>query len=410
MRKRKPLGWPKYMEARPSNGIVRYYWNAPSWARKRGCPLTSEKLGTDYAAAKARCDDYLNPLFDSWRTGGETDPDVIDRALVGSFDWAVAAYRADKKYTKLPARTRDSYDRALRDVADYALKDGRRFGSLSVKSISSGAVDLLYEKLMIASDGSPRHRSALLSMTVCKRAWDVAYRKHPAILPAANPFKGVEIEYEPKKNISATRQHLTTFVEAADADGRPSLGTAAMIAFYWLPREEDIFGRFAWSDYRPADQPDRVLVWHHKNRKTEKVPVPLFDSDGTCLWPEMFARLERASRTGTLVVMRDQPDPRKKVHLPWLTGGRNPMRYVQAEVRRICRAAGLPDQITFTSFRHGGHTDASDSGLTDAQMRALGGHKTTAALLRYAKETDTQRRIGARKRLNARTERGNLSE
>jgi hypothetical protein len=38
-----------------------------------------------------------------------------------------------------------------------------------------------------------------------------------------------------------------------------------MIAFYWPVREEDIFGRMAWSDYRPADRPN---AWHHKNRKT----------------------------------------------------------------------------------------------------------------------------------------------
>jgi hypothetical protein len=183
-----------------------------------------------------------------------------------------------------------------------------------------------------------------------------------------------------------------------------------MIAFYWLVREEDIFGRFAWSDYRPADQPDHILAWHHKNRKTEKVAIPLFDTDGTPLWPEMMSRLEGVKRTGTLVVMRDNPDRRKKIHLPWMTGGRNPMRYVQAEVRRICRAASLPDDLTFTSFRHGGHTDGADSGLTDAQMRALGAHKSTAALLRYAKDTETQRQIAGRKRLKSRTERGNLSE
>ncbi|MDB5091793.1 MAG: hypothetical protein JWR09_5787 [Mucilaginibacter sp.] len=108
--------------------------------------------------------------------------------------------------------------------------------------------------------------------------------------------------------------------------------------------------------------------------------------------------------------MRDAPDPRKKVNMPWMTGGNNAMRYVQSEVRRICRAAGLPEDLTFTSFRHGGHTDGGNADLTDAQMRALGGHKTTAALLRYAKETDTQRQVGARKRLDARTKKGNLSE
>jgi hypothetical protein len=281
---------------------------------------------------------------------------------------------------------------------------------LSVKSVTPSAVDLLYEKLKVDKSGKPRHRSALLSMQVCKVAWSIALRAHPTIMPPVNPFAKLEIEYEPKKNRASTLEELNAFVAAADADGSPSLGTAAMIAFWWLPREEDIFMRFAWSDYRPADNPDFVLVWHHKNRKTEKIPVPLYDTDGTPLWPEMVSRLETTARTGTLIVMRDAPDPKKKIHLPWATGGRNAMRYVQGEVRRICRAADLPDAITFTSFRHGGHTHGANAGLTDGQMRALGGHKTTAALLRYAKETDTQRQVGARKRLDARTKKGNLSE
>jgi hypothetical protein len=399
-----------YMLEKTTASGVRYYWNAPTWARKRGYPITSEALGSDYAAAKARCDGFLNPAFDSWRTGGATDDLSKPRTVVGSFDWLVAAYRSSHKFTKRPARTRASYDRALNDVAEYMLKDGRRFGSLHVKSISAGAVDRLYEKLKVGASGKLRHRSALLSITVCKRAWDVAHRTHPSVVSPANPFKGLEIEYQPKQNKSATLAELNEFVAAADADGSQSLGTAAMIAFYWLVREEDIFGRFAWSDYRPADRPDHVLAWHHKNRKTEKVAIPLFDVDGTALWPEMMARFEGVKRTGTLIVMRDNPDRRKKIHLPWMTGGRNPMRYVQAEVRRICRAASLPDDLTFTSFRHGGHTDGADSGLTDAQMRALGAHKSTAALLRYAKDTETQRQIAGRKRLKSRTERGNMSE
>src|SRR5262249_15709821 len=164
-------------------------------------------------------------------------------------------------------------------------------------------------------------------------------------------FKGIEVEYEPKQNRAATLTELRLFVQAADKDGTPSLGTAAMIAFYWLVREEDIFGRMTWSDYRPTDHPNDVLAWHHKNRKTEKIAIRVFDVDGTDLWAEMVVRFGGMKRTGTLIVMRDAPDPRKKIHLPWTTGGRNPMRWVQAEVRRICRAAGLPDEITFT------HTD-----------------------------------------------------
>ena len=230
--KRKPPGWPKYMEAKPLAGGIRYFWNAPTWARKRGCPIKSEALGIDYAAAKARCDDYLNPLFNSWLTGGNSD--AKRRAPVGSFDWLVADYKSNKKYTTRPPRTRSSYDRALEDVAGFTLMDGRRFGVLNVNSVKAATVDKLYEKLKVGSDGKPRHRSALLAMTVCKIAWNVAHRNHPTIVPATNPFKGIYVEYHPKQNRAATLAELLQFVRAADDDGTPSLGTAAMIAFYYF--------------------------------------------------------------------------------------------------------------------------------------------------------------------------------
>src|SRR5262249_45593838 len=121
--------------------------------------------------------------------------------------------------------------------------------------------------------------------------------------------------------------------------GTLSIGTAALLAFYWLVREEDIFTRMAWSDYRPGEQPNHVLVWHHKNRKSAKIPLPLLDVDGTELWPEMTPRLDGMTRTGTLIVMRDNPDPRKKVHLPWMTGGRNPMLE-----RRMLKGRGSPSR------------------------------------------------------------------
>ena len=104
-------------------------------------------------------------------------------------------------------------------------------------------------------------------------------------------------------------------------------------------------------------------------------------------------------RVGTLLVMRAKPDRKTKVHMPWATSASNPVRHVQRTVAKFCKAAGLPAEITFTSFRHGGHTDAADAGLTDAQIRALSGHKTAAMISVYAKKTKDQRLAGARKRL-----------
>ena len=61
-------------------------------------------------------------------------------------------------------------------------------------------------------------------------------------------------------------------------------------------------------------------------------------------------------------------------------------------------AIGLPKELTFASFRHGGITEFADADLTDRQMRALSGHRTADVLDIYAKRTRTQRATAARKR------------
>ena len=54
--------------------------------------------------------------------------------------------------------------------------------------------------------------------------------------------------------------------------------------------------------------------------------------------------------------------------------------------------------MTFKGLRHGGLTEGANAGLSDAQMRALSGHRTQAALLRYAQTTKQQAKVGARLR------------
>ena len=66
-----------------------------------------------------------------------------------------------------------------------------------------------------------------------------------------NPFARMELSYKPKITRAATYEELIAFVRKADALGFRSIGTAALIAFFWLQREEDIFLRLAWSHYRP---------------------------------------------------------------------------------------------------------------------------------------------------------------
>jgi hypothetical protein len=182
----------------------------------------------------------------------------------------------------------------------------------------------------------------------------------------------------------------------------PSVGTAAMIAYFWLQRQEDIISRLSWGHYRPEQAPDRVRIFHHKTG--ELVDLPLYDEDGTALWPELMARLDAAPRRGTLIITRDQPDRQRKVYLPWQLDN---FRHQVAVIRHT---AGLDADMKFRGLRHGGNVEGAEAGLTDAQLRALSGHRTTAALLRYAQATEKQRIAGARKRRDARTKRGEMSK
>ena len=192
------------------------------------------------------------------------------------------------------------------------------------------------------------------------------------------------------------------FVEVADRLGEASMAPPRMIAFFWLQRQVDILTRLTWSQYRPADAPLCACVFHFKNKVL--YDLPLYDDDGTPLWPELMARLDAAPRLGTLIVTRDQLDRRRKTFLPWTE------HYFRHRVAHIRQAAGIPAEAKFMGLRHGGNVEGADAGLTDAQLRSLSGHKTTAALLRYAQQTPSQQRAGARMRLNARTKKGNLSE
>jgi hypothetical protein len=244
MKTRKPVGWPKYMRAkRLSQGLEAYFWEPPTWARKQGCPVRAEALGHDYATAKRRCDETLNPQFHSWRTRSSIPN---QGPAEGTFDWMVAIYKQNRKYTSLPARTIKDIDRALAHASKYPLNDGCNFGTLQLTSITPGAADKLFERLRLKEDGTRRDRTALLTMQYCRRAWNVARRERPRSIPNDNPFEGMDISYKAESVRPITHQELTRFVEAADERGFSSIGTAAQIAFFWLQRQIDIISRLTW--------------------------------------------------------------------------------------------------------------------------------------------------------------------
>jgi hypothetical protein len=104
-----------------------------------------------------RAETVLLPAFDSWRTDGKSDA-VQTTAAFGTLDWVFAGYRADRRFTKLDARTKRNHEVGFKIVGGHVLKDGRKLCKVRVSVIDTAVVDTLYEKLVVVretgADGS----------------------------------------------------------------------------------------------------------------------------------------------------------------------------------------------------------------------------------------------------------------
>jgi hypothetical protein len=299
------------------NSTWAYFFNVPMWARKTGCPIKNEPLGSDYDAAVARAEDVLLPAFDSWRTGGTSD-EAPAIAAPGTLDWVFAEFRVDRRCTKLDAKTKRNHEAGFRLVGGYILKDGRRLGLARLTAITTAVTDAVYEKLLIVTetdgDGNTvtRERKTTVNhaMKSCRRAWNIAARRNPGKLPMVNPFAQMGLVSSDRETPTATFDELKAFRAKAGEMGYPSLATAALLGWEWLQREEAIFGVFDVAHYRPKERPHAVRVLHPKT--DEENWVPLFDEAGVALYPELMAELDtiKSGRIGGLMIRRDWADRR----------------------------------------------------------------------------------------------------
>jgi hypothetical protein len=397
---RSALPLPRYVRRKRLKGGWGYFFDLPSWARMAGCTVENQPLGTDYEAAARRAEQVLLPAFDSWRSGGETDARAADVARTGTLDWVFAEYRADRRFTQLDTRTKRNHEVGFRLVGGYILKDSRRLGALPVTAITTAVTDALYDKLIVVQEnGIERERRTTVNhaMKTCRRAWNVASRRNPGKLPLVNPFARMGLRGSDRETPTATFAELQTFRAKAFEMGLASLATAALISWEWLQRERDIFATFDVTHYRPKDRAAAIRVLHQKTG--EENWVPLFDEKGAALYPELMAELDaiKRERIGGLMLCRDWGE-----RGPWPTGVNADLTHMSRKVKEIIRAAGLRDELTFASFRHGGFTEGADSDLSDAEMRAQGRHKSAKVLPSYAKRTMKQVAEGAKKRRAAR--------
>jgi hypothetical protein len=402
---------PRHVLRKPlKGGRHGYFFNIPTKARKAGCPLPNEALGTDYEAAVKRAEMVLLPAFDAWLKG---DTAASEQAIVaGTLDWLFTEYRSDRRFNKLDPKTRRNHESGFKLVGGHVLKDGRRLGQARLTAITTAITDALYEALLPVRDAEgnvigERRTTTNHAMKSCRRAWNIVARRHPGELPHVNPFAQMGLRSSERETPTATYEELQAFRAKAVEMNLPSLATGALIGWEWLQREVDIFATFSVAHYRPKEFPDMARVIHHKTK--EENFVPLF-KDGAPLYPELMTELDaiKRERIGGLMLCRDWGD-----RSPWPTWPKldqPDFTHLSRKVKEVIRAAGLREELSFTSFRHGGFTETGDAGLTDREIMAQGRHRSVKVLPRYVKRTTDQVATGAQKRRATRTKTDQSSE
>ena len=130
------LKFPRYCRRKTlKSGRWGYFFEPPTWARKQGCPVKAEALGTEHAAAVERTENVLLPAFDSWRSRGLTDM-VPASPVPGTFDWLAGIFKAHQKWTEIDHKTQRLYEQGLALFANHKLKDGSRAGSKQISDFT----------------------------------------------------------------------------------------------------------------------------------------------------------------------------------------------------------------------------------------------------------------------------------
>jgi hypothetical protein len=145
-------------------------------------------------------------------------------------------------------------------------KMGDRIGDRPVRSITPVSADKIYDKVIHGPHGE-RLRQGEKLVVLCRRAWKVVRRLYPDLFDrdVPNPWQGVTMKQRVKKTKPAVaRDDVYKFAWDAIEAGHPEPAAAAVIAFEWLQRPENILaGCITWPDYR-GEQAPSALKEHHK--------------------------------------------------------------------------------------------------------------------------------------------------
>lgn len=302
----------------------------------RAAQIVSAPLGTDRAAAIAKAEAY-NAQWDAFRIDGEK------ARQHGTIRWLIRQYEQSAAYRRLAPKTTREIDRLLailvRELGDERAAAMERW---HVKQFHREQADA------VSADHAARLVKELRKLFFV--AMDEGLRTD-------NPARSLRLAGARGRDVVWSPVDVEIFVAQADAMGRPSLGTAALL-MYDLAQSPIDARLMPWSAYSAGafrfrrSKTNKAAA--HDGRTSRLIEIPATQ--------RLIRRLDGIGRHGTQIVTSEA------------TG----RPYAEFDFNHWCRyvrfVADLPTELQMMDLRRSRAVHLAEAGATTAEVVAVTGH------------------------------------
>ena len=336
-------------------GVV-YFWVPPLSLQRVGA-FKHKTLGTDFGSAIAKAQDW-NAELQAYRLAVNGAKPMLRAISSGTVGHLVRQFETSPRYARYSPRTQQDYSWMYRSIETQIIDGNRAFGELKVTEITRQIAYALYERNVLLRGND----SANKAMT----AWAAVFRygmlKNSELM--CNPFSDLDKLSSPPRRQRWTSRQLDNFISKADELGFSSIGRCALMCMELMQRPGDILN-LRWDAYQREDR-----IWEiRQSKRGAIVRIP-----ETQRLRSALNRIRRMTRPDSLVC-------------PTVTGKMWHRRNFTKAVRRIARAAGLPNDLQIRDLRRTAATEGASAGATPAEMMAVGGWTNPASIRPYLVQT-----------------------
>lgn len=322
------ISLPRYVIRRHRGGRDCYYFQVPKRVRPATWTAGAIRLSDDPAEA-ARQGRELNAQLDAARQDAQAGPPR------GSLPHVLQDYHHSERYRDLAPDTKRGYDQ----LAGVLLKWSTQAGDPPMRTITRPAI----LKFLDLYRDRPSHRKHLA------RFMSVLFRHAMDIGEASeNPATNLGLKEPKSTHYAWTDADVDAVVRAADEMGRPSVGTAVLLAADLGQRPTDVL-RLRWGHHY------RDGVFRFAQSKTgTKLEIPATT--------RLRERLAATTSDSLYLVARERDgQPYQTYHFQHL-------------FRAVANQAGLPKHARFQHLRHYAVVTLAGLGFTGRHIATITGH------------------------------------